>query len=147
MLPVSFQSKYIHICKFTFHLGGCCQSLNVTFSQCTVPHLSLSLCFAVPLYQDYCLRALKDDLNRLNKSLVSELITPLYLQGLQSPLSRHKCSGTSSPIQSPAEATPSSSPTHPIRVTPCTLWQDLDEVKASGLLRRLTSRQIRLQEV
>uniref|UniRef100_A0A665SYP1 Si:ch73-15b2.5 n=1 Tax=Echeneis naucrates TaxID=173247 RepID=A0A665SYP1_ECHNA len=34
----------------------------------------------------------------------------------------------------------------PIRVTPCTLWQDLDEVKVSGLLHTLTPRQIRLQE-
>ncbi|XP_026202575.1 rho guanine nucleotide exchange factor 19 isoform X2 [Anabas testudineus] len=110
VLPVSYQSKYIHV---------------------------------FPLYQDYCLQALKDDLNRLNKSFVSELITPLYLKGLQSPHSHRSCS---SPKQSPPKATPSSSPTHPIRVTPCTLWQDLDEVKASGLLTSLTRKQIRLQE-
>ncbi|XP_029007892.1 rho guanine nucleotide exchange factor 19 isoform X2 [Betta splendens] len=99
-----------------------------------------------PLYQDYCLRALKDDLNRLSKSLVSELITPLYLQGLQFPRSSASASETPPPKARSAEAAPFSSPSTPIRVTPCALWQDLEEVKASGLLRGLTSRQIHLQE-
>ncbi|XP_039972351.1 ephexin-1 isoform X2 [Xiphias gladius] len=98
-----------------------------------------------PLYQDYCLQAVKD-LHRLNKSFVSELITPQYLQGLQSRLSTHCHSETTSPQLHPPEATPSSPPPQPIRVTPCTLWQDLDEVKASGLLSILATREIRLQE-
>ncbi|XP_067360051.1 rho guanine nucleotide exchange factor 19 [Channa argus] len=99
-----------------------------------------------PLYQEYSLREVKYDLNRLNKSLVSELITPEYLKGLQSPLSPHSRSGTQSPKQSIAETTVSPLPSHHIKVKPCTLWQELEEVKASGLLRSLTNRQIRLQE-
>ncbi|KAK2861999.1 hypothetical protein Q5P01_001532 [Channa striata] len=99
-----------------------------------------------PLYQVFSLRELKDDLKRLNKSLVCELVSPEYLQGLQSQLSPRCCSGTQSPKNSIAEKTLSSSPSHHIKVTPSTLWQDLEEVKASGLLRSLTNRQIRLQE-
>ncbi len=109
--------------------------------------LPFFLCSAVPLYQDYCLQAVKEDLHRLNKSFVSELITPQYLQGLQSRLSPPCHSEATSPQLNPPEATPSSPLPHPIRVTPCTLWQDLDEVKASGLLSSLTTRDIRLQEV
>ncbi|XP_044072279.1 rho guanine nucleotide exchange factor 19 [Siniperca chuatsi] len=94
-----------------------------------------------PLYQDYCLHAVKDDLHRLKGGFVSELIT---LQGLQS---RSLChSGAASPQLNPPEATPSSPLPHPIRVTSCTLWQDLDEVKSSGMLSNLTTREIRLQE-
>ncbi|XP_019957252.1 rho guanine nucleotide exchange factor 19 [Paralichthys olivaceus] len=95
-----------------------------------------------PLYQDYCLQV-KNDLHRLNKSSLSELIT---LQGLQFRLGPRSHSETSSPQLHPAEATPSSPSTQPIKVTPCTLWQDLDEVKASGLLSSLTAREIHLQE-
>lgn len=106
--------------------------------------LSVSLCSAVPLYQDYCLQALRDDLHRLNKSCsVSELITPQYLRGVQSRL----IAQCTSPPLDPPELIPSSPPPHPVRVTPCTLWQQLDEVKASGLLNTLTSREICLQEV
>nr|XP_046239422.1 rho guanine nucleotide exchange factor 19 isoform X2 [Scatophagus argus] len=98
-----------------------------------------------PLYQDYCLQAMKEDLHRLNKSFVSELI-PLYLQGLQSHLSPHCHSEAISPQLNPP-VTPSSPLPHPVpRVTPCTLWQDLEEVKESGLLCSLTTREIRLQE-
>ncbi|KAM7402251.1 hypothetical protein PAMP_017508 [Pampus punctatissimus] len=81
-----------------------------------------------PLYQDYCLQAVKDDLHRLDKSFVSELITPQYLQGLQSRLSPQCYSKTQSPQRSRQEATQSSPPPQFIRVTPCTLWQDLDEL-------------------
>ncbi|XP_018542216.1 rho guanine nucleotide exchange factor 19 [Lates calcarifer] len=98
-----------------------------------------------PLYQDYSLQAMRDDLHRLDKSFVSELITPQYLQGLQSHLGA-LCNIPASPRFHPPEATPSSPPPQPVRVTPCTLWQDLDEVKASGLLSSLTTREIRLQE-
>ncbi|XP_035003781.1 rho guanine nucleotide exchange factor 5 [Hippoglossus stenolepis] len=99
-----------------------------------------------PLYQDYCLQAVKNDLHSLDRSFLSELITPLYLQGLQFRLGPSSHSETISPQSHPAEATPSSPSAHPIRVTPCTLWQDLDEVKESGLLCSLTAREIRLQE-
>ncbi|KAM7006456.1 rho guanine nucleotide exchange factor 19 [Tautogolabrus adspersus] len=51
-----------------------------------------------------------------------------------------------SPQSSPLQATPSSPLPQPIRVIPCTLWQELEEVKASGLLSSLTAREIRLQE-
>lgn len=82
---------------------------------------------------------MKDDLHRLKDGLLSELITPKYLQSLQTPMTRAE-----SPQRSACHATPRS---QPIRVTPSTLWQDLDEVKASGLLSSLTAREIRLQEV
>ncbi|XP_041639909.1 rho guanine nucleotide exchange factor 19 [Cheilinus undulatus] len=99
-----------------------------------------------PLYQDYCLQEVREDIFRLTKSLVSELVTPQYLQGLQSRFSPCCKSVASSPqLQNPGR-TPSSPLPQPIRVTPCTLWQDLEEVKASGLLSSLTSREIRLQE-
>ncbi|CAJ1050594.1 rho guanine nucleotide exchange factor 19 isoform X1 [Xyrichtys novacula] len=98
-----------------------------------------------PLYQDYCLQGVKEDIFRLTKSFVSELITPQYLQGLQSRFSP-SCESEATPPQSnPNEALSSPLP-QPIRVTPCTLWQDLEEVKASGLLGSLTNREIRLQE-
>ncbi|KAG7244694.1 hypothetical protein INR49_029713 [Caranx melampygus] len=96
-----------------------------------------------PLYQDYCLQALRDDLHRLNKGcFVSELITPQYLQGVQSRL----IAQCKLPRLDPPELITSSPPPHPVRVTPCTLWQELDEVKASGLLNTLTARETRLQE-
>ncbi|XP_045885290.1 rho guanine nucleotide exchange factor 19 isoform X2 [Micropterus dolomieu] len=104
------------------------------------PFRSKYICFS-PLYQDYCLQAVKDDLHRLKDSSVAELITPQYVQRLQS----HCYTRATSPQLSPREATPSPPP-HPIRVTPRTLWQDLDEVKASGLLSSLTTRELRLQE-
>ncbi|KAL7408205.1 hypothetical protein ABVT39_019883 [Epinephelus coioides] len=99
-----------------------------------------------PLYQDYCLQEVKDNLHRLSKSYVSELIAPQYLQGLQSRLVA-QCGDVPAPLKlKHPKATESSSPPQPVRVTPCTLWQDLEEVKASGLLSSLTNREIRLQE-
>ncbi|XP_061543480.1 rho guanine nucleotide exchange factor 19 [Phycodurus eques] len=98
---------------------------------------------------------LRDDLQRLNtKTSLSELIAPQYLQGLQSRLSSQQSHLQSSPgsvSASPPDRSPgsvSASPPdrHVIRMAPCTLWQDLDEVKAAGLLGGLTVRQIRLQE-
>ncbi|XP_062259785.1 rho guanine nucleotide exchange factor 5 [Platichthys flesus] len=99
-----------------------------------------------PLYQDYCLQAVRNDLQSLDRTFLSELITPQYLQGLQFLLGPSSQSEATSPQSHPAEVKPSSPLAHPIRVTPCTLWQDLDEVKASGLLSSLTNREIRLQE-
>ncbi|XP_058487110.1 rho guanine nucleotide exchange factor 5 [Solea solea] len=100
----------------------------------------------VPLYQDYCLQEVKRGVHRLDKTFLSELISPQYVQGLHSRLSPFlSAEATSSPSRLP-EVALSSPPPQPIRVTPCTLWHDLDEVKASGLLDRLTPKEIRLQE-
>lgn len=91
---------------------------------------------------------MKDDLHRLNKSSVLELVDPQYLEGLQSRLSPRCYAEAAYPLLNLSKATPSPPPSQPIpRVTPCTLWQDLNEVKASGLLSGMTTRQIRLQEV
>ncbi|XP_077581608.1 uncharacterized protein LOC144202629 [Stigmatopora nigra] len=91
-----------------------------------------------PLYQDYCIQAVRDDLQKLNlKTSLSGLIAPQFLESLQCRLR---------PLGSPQETSPSP-PEHPvIRVSKCTLWQELDEVKAAGLLGGLTTQQIRLQE-
>ncbi|XP_034388116.1 rho guanine nucleotide exchange factor 19 [Cyclopterus lumpus] len=94
-----------------------------------------------PLYQDYFLQAVKDDLHRLNKSFVSELMTYQQCQ-----LTAQCRSEATSPKLNPPEETRSSPLPRPVRVTPCTLWQDLEEVKESGLLSSLTTREIRLQE-
>ncbi|MEQ2165873.1 hypothetical protein GOODEAATRI_021696 [Goodea atripinnis] len=42
---------------------------------------------------------------------------------------------------------PSPTPPPSIKLTSCTLWQDLEEVKASGLLNIVTPKEISLQEV
>lgn len=79
---------------------------------------------------------------------MSELFTPRSQQGLQSSPGPHRCSVATSPQLTPPQAPPSSPLPHPIlTVTPSTLWQDLDEVKSSGLLGGMTPREIRLQEV
>ncbi|KAM9759244.1 rho guanine nucleotide exchange factor 19 isoform 2-T2 [Menidia menidia] len=101
---------------------------------------------SIPLYQDYCLRAVRDDLRRLKDGCVSELINLKHLQTAQSPLSPCRHSGVSSPQQKSPGVTRSSPLPQPVRVTSCTLWRDLEEVKASGLLSSLTAREIRLQE-
>lgn len=113
--------------------------------QCKV---SFFPCAAVPLYQEYCLQEVKDNLHRLGKSSVSELLMPQYLQCLQSRLGSPCHSEAAPPQLEPLEATPLPPVTHPTpRVTPGTLWQDLGEVKASDLLGSMTPREIRLQEV
>ncbi|KAM8756388.1 rho guanine nucleotide exchange factor 19 [Acanthopagrus schlegelii] len=100
-----------------------------------------------PLYQDFFLQPVKEDLHRLNKSVVSEHITPQYVQAVQSRYSHGRHSEATSLQLSLCDATPPSPSPPPVpRVTPCTLWQDLDEVKASGLLSSLTTREICLQE-
>lgn len=84
-----------------------------------------------PLYQDYCLGTVKVDLQKTNQRSLSELLTPQCLPGLQTP--HHSC--------------PDASPPKPaLKVTPCTLWQDLPEVREHGLLTSLTLWEIRLQE-
>lgn len=113
--------------------------------QCKV---SFFPCAAVPLYQEYCLQEVKDNLHGLGKSSVSELLPPQYLQALQSRLGSPCHSEAAPPQLEPLEANPLPPVPHPTpRVTPGTLWQDLDEVKASDLLGSMTPRDIRLQEV
>ncbi|XP_077459366.1 rho guanine nucleotide exchange factor 5-like [Stigmatopora argus] len=91
-----------------------------------------------PLYQDYCVQSVRDDLQKLSlKTSLSELITPQYLESLQCRLR---------PLCAPQETSPSSPERPVISVSHCTLWQELDEVKAAGLLGGLTAQQIRLQE-
>lgn len=90
-----------------------------------------------PLYQDYCLQNMRDDLHRLKKSSLSGLISPQSLKTHRG----FDNSGSTSSKQAPC-----STPPNPIKVTPCTLWQDLEEVKVSGLLSSLTPKEIRLQE-
>ncbi|XP_041836219.1 rho guanine nucleotide exchange factor 19 [Melanotaenia boesemani] len=97
-----------------------------------------------PLYQDYCLQAVRGDIHRLRDGCLSELINPQNLRSLQSPPNPCSHSSTESLQQRSPGATLYSP--QPIRVTSCTLWQDLDEVKASGLLSSLTVGEIRLHE-
>lgn len=112
------------------------------------------LCASVPLYQDYCLQEMKGYLQRISKTSVSELLSPQYMQGLQSRLCSSSSSSTEAalPPPEPLEQTagpsvclsiPRSIPT----VTPGTLWQDLEEVKASGIISSMTAKEIHLQEV
>ncbi|XP_029288559.1 rho guanine nucleotide exchange factor 19 [Cottoperca gobio] len=112
--------------------------LSVSFQSKYIPFF--------PLYQDYCVQAVKAELHSLSEIFDPELIIPQRLQGLQSPSTAHFGSGARCTQLNPFGATPSSPLLHPVRGTPCTLWQDLEEVKASGLLSSLTTRGIRLQE-
>lgn len=43
-----------------------------------------SLCAAVPLYQEYCLQEMRGYLRRMNKNPVSALLSPQYIQTVQS---------------------------------------------------------------
>lgn len=97
---------------------------------------NICLLSPVPLYQYYCLQSVKADLNRINNSL-SELVTAQCLPGLQSP-----------PVFRMARyVVTSPPPLSPLTVNPCSFWQDLSEVKESGLLQTLSLSEIRLQEV
>ncbi|XP_067090944.1 rho guanine nucleotide exchange factor 19 [Osmerus mordax] len=80
-----------------------------------------------PLYQDYCKTSGKGDMMNLSK-----LVTSQCLLGLQSP-----------PCTSLDTASP---PQHILKVTPCTLWQELAEVRERRLLTSLALGEIRLQE-
>lgn len=99
---------------------------------------------AVPLYQDYCLKAVQDEARTLRASHMSELLTSSCLRSFVSP---QLCSeARASPLSSPQ--TTSSPSHHPIqRANLYSCWRDLDEVKESGLLSTMTTREIRLQEV
>ncbi|KAK7915994.1 hypothetical protein WMY93_011755 [Mugilogobius chulae] len=94
----------------------------------------------LPLYQDYCLHNVRDDIQRLKNSSLSEFL-PQSVQGLQAQLEKLYRSQISSPPVRDGPAACSTPPT-PIKVTPSTLWQDLEEVKASGVLCNLTPREI-----
>ncbi|XP_017263902.1 ephexin-1 [Kryptolebias marmoratus] len=115
-----------------------------------------------PLYQNYFLLTVRNEVHKL-KDNVSELIKPQSLdclrgvkrsesepvkshnfEGLRSPLSIHGRFEVTSLNSSP-ETTLPSTPSRS-KVTFCTLWQDLEEVKTSDLLRILTPKEIRLQE-
>lgn len=102
----------------------------------------------VPLYQDYCVQevqdepqVVQDDPQTLGASPGSELLTASCLQPL---LISQRCpEARALPLGRPP-TTPSPS-RHPIYLSSC--WRDLDEVKESGLLGTMTTREIRLQEV
>ncbi|KAJ8260204.1 hypothetical protein GJAV_G00178310 [Gymnothorax javanicus] len=81
----------------------------------------------LPLYQDYCLQCLREELSR--KRSVSKFFAPIGLPGLLTP-----------PHQTRADPVPQS---HSLNVS---LWQDRPEVQESGLLEVLTPREKRLQE-
>ncbi|KAI9515074.1 hypothetical protein NQZ68_027938 [Dissostichus eleginoides] len=95
-----------------------------------------------PLYQDYCVQAERDDLNKQNTGFVCELTIPLELQ--TSIIDFCVAEDKSFQLLSIA-ANICLAKAPPVRCS--TLWQDLEEVKASGLLRRLPDREIRLQEL
>ncbi|XP_061584519.1 rho guanine nucleotide exchange factor 19 [Cololabis saira] len=95
-----------------------------------------------PLYQDYSLEGVRDDLHRLKVTFETDWINPEHLQSLHVPPSFCR-SFVAASAQPRSTRSP---PFQPFSVTPSTLWQDLNEVKASGLLSSLTAREIRLQE-
>uniref|UniRef100_A0A8C6WKJ7 Si:ch73-15b2.5 n=1 Tax=Neogobius melanostomus TaxID=47308 RepID=A0A8C6WKJ7_9GOBI len=105
----------------------------------------------LPLYQEYCLQDVRENIKRLQKSSLSELIISQCVQGLEPQVEKLSHSQTCSPQSSPSPApecftTPPSTKPKLIKVTPSTLWQDLEEVKGSGLLQNLCSKEIRLHE-
>ncbi|XP_075893265.1 rho guanine nucleotide exchange factor 19 isoform X2 [Nelusetta ayraudi] len=104
-----------------------------------------------PLYQEYCLQEMKGYLERMSKSPASEVVSPRYIQELQSPGGFGCHSEATLPPPEPLEPTPTPPPlplSRPIpTVTPGTLWQDLEEVNASGILSDMTPREIHLQEL
>ncbi|KAK5616025.1 hypothetical protein CRENBAI_018480 [Crenichthys baileyi] len=160
-----------------------------------------------PLYQEYSLQAIRDEVRKLKEGFVSDLVKSGSFHGLRSSLTardhleaassyltpdsnpssttnfhgrrsavrRHSHCGVVSPHRSPNSSSaepcfheraaslsssrrleyetpeiciedPSPTPPASIKLTSCTLWQDLEEVKASGLLNILTPKEISLQE-
>ncbi|XP_033938027.1 ephexin-1 isoform X2 [Pseudochaenichthys georgianus] len=97
-----------------------------------------------PLYQDYqeyCMQAESDDLNTPNTGSLSALTIP---QELQTPIIAYLSSVDKSFQQLDIDANICLAKAPPVRCS--TLWQDLEEVKASGLLGRLPDGEIHLQE-
>lgn len=132
--------------------------------QYTVLLLVLVL-FAVPLYQNYSLQAMRNEVHKL-KDHVSELISPQSthcLKGVPSPESEpvksHRFEGQQSPLGHFEGTSVTSSPVSPTatltllstppqsKMTSSTLWQDLEEVRKSNLLNVLAPKEISLQEV
>ncbi|MEQ2273554.1 hypothetical protein XENORESO_005653 [Xenotaenia resolanae] len=159
-----------------------------------------------PLYQEYSLQAIRDEVGKLKDGFVSDLLksgsfhglrssstprdnleaasscltpdsnsSPTNFHGRRSAVRRHSHCGVVSPNQSPNSSfaepcfheraaslsssrcleyktpeicieDPSPTPPPSIKLTSCTLWQDLEEVKASGLLNIVTPKEISLQE-
>ncbi|XP_068567815.1 rho guanine nucleotide exchange factor 19 [Cebidichthys violaceus] len=95
-----------------------------------------------PLYQDYFRQALNDVFDKTFESGRPQQ----HLSGVQSQFAAQCFSVAASLQLHPREATQSPPSPQPVRATPCTLWQDLEEVKKSGLLGILTTKEIRLQE-
>lgn len=128
-----------------------------------------SLLFTVPLYQNYSLQAVRNEVHKL-KDNVSELLNPQSVHGLKGvrspesqPVTSHRFEGKRSPLSPPGhfefEGPSVKSPTSPTatltllttpsqsNLTSSTLWQDLEEVKTSDLLNVLGPKEISLQEV
>lgn len=142
----SSQSTFTSVsCSFFFSI-----SLFFFYNFFLLILVPVPLCVAVPLYQEYCLQEMKGYLQRMSRNPVSELLSPQYVQTLQSRI----CSiseaalppaGPLEPVPAPSlcPSIPRSIPT----VTAGTLWQDLEEVKASGITSNMTAKEIHLQEV
>ncbi|XP_033947002.1 uncharacterized protein [Pseudochaenichthys georgianus] len=99
-----------------------------------------------PLYQDYqeyCVQAESDDLNQRNTGFLSTLTIP---QELETPIIVYSSSVNYTSFQQLSNAGDKClAEALPVRLS--TLWQDLEEVKASGLLTRLPEEELKLQEV
>ncbi|KAI4798546.1 hypothetical protein KUCAC02_021977 [Chaenocephalus aceratus] len=98
-----------------------------------------------PLYQDYqeyCVQAESDDLNQRNTGFLSTLTIP---QELETPIIAYSSSVNYTSFQQLSNAADKClAEAPPVRLS--TLWRDLEEVKASGLLTRLPEEELILQE-
>jgi len=110
-----------------------------------VTFLHFLVCSEDPLYQDYqayC-EAESDDLNKRNTGFLSALTIP---QELETPIIAYCSSVNYTSFQQLSNAgNICLAEAPPVRRS--TLWRDLEEVKASGLLTRLPEEEIKLQEV
>ncbi|XP_076870640.1 rho guanine nucleotide exchange factor 19 isoform X2 [Brachyhypopomus gauderio] len=86
---------------------------------------------SVPLYQEYWLKCLKTDLQKVKPKILAEPVPSQPLAGMSSP--------------SPLSPAPVPSPTG-MHVRPYALWQEMPEVKRQNLADMLTAKDIRLQE-
>ncbi|KAL7891452.1 hypothetical protein AOLI_G00009280 [Acnodon oligacanthus] len=85
----------------------------------------------VPLYQDYWLKCMRADLQKVQHKRLADVVMSQCLAGLSSP-----------PASSPISV---SSPPG-LHVAPYALWQELPEVKRKRLQHSLTASDVRLQE-
>ncbi|XP_066519841.1 rho guanine nucleotide exchange factor 19 [Hoplias malabaricus] len=86
---------------------------------------------SVPLYQEYWLKCMKADLQKVQHKRLADLVASQCLPQLSVPTASSPV-----PVQSP-----------PGRyVAPYALWQELPEVKEKRLLHSLTASKVRLQE-